>query len=80
MYLLQDAKNYLEEQLYPFTITHLIVFTIVTVFGYYLTDYLMHFKLLKWIYVGTLIVLIANLFKQGDDKKAAKDIFKLATI
>jgi hypothetical protein len=80
MYLLQDTKNYLEEQLYPFTITHLIIFTIITVIGYYLTDYLMHFRLLKWIYIGTLIVLIANLYKQGDDKKAAKDIFKLATI
>ena len=73
-------KTYLEEQLYPFTITHLITFTLFTAITYYITEYILKFKLLKWIYIGTLIVIIANLYRQGDDKKAAKDIFKLATL
>ncbi len=80
MFLLQNAKNYLEEQLYPFTITHLIIFITVTAITYYITEYILKFRLLKWIYVGTLSVLIANLYKAGDDKKAARDIFKLATL
>ena len=46
----------------------------------YISDYFLQFKLLKWIYIGTLIVLITNLYKHGDDKKVAKDLFKLATI
>ncbi len=78
--MFQEVKNYLEEQLHPFTITHLITFTVFTAITYYITEYIIKFKLLKWIYIGTLIVLIANLYKQGDDKKAAKDIFKLATL
>ena len=78
--MIQEAKNYLEEQLYPFTITHLIVFIIFTAITYYITEYILQFKLLKWIYVGTLTVLIASLYQQGDDVKVVRDIFKLATL
>ena len=78
--MLQEAKNYLEEQLYPFTITHLITFILFTAISYYVTEYILKLRLIKWIYIATLIVLIANLYKVGDDKKAAKDIFKLATL
>jgi hypothetical protein len=78
--MLQEAKNYLEEQLYPFTITHLITFILFTAISYYVTEYILKLRLLKWIYIATLIVLIANLYKVGDNKKAAKDIFKLATL
>jgi hypothetical protein len=78
--MFQEIKNYLEEQLYPFTITHLITFIVFTAITYYITEYILQFKLLKWIYIGTIIVLIASLYKQGDDVKAVRDIFKLATL
>lgn len=78
--MFQEIKKYLEEQLYPFTITHLITFTLFTAISYYVTEYILKLRLIKWIYIATLIVLIANLYKVGDDKKAAKDIFKLATL
>ena len=78
--MFQEIKNYLEEQLYPFTITHLIGFIIFTAISYYTTEYILQFKLLKWIYTETIIVLIASIYKQHDYVKAVRDIFKLATL
>jgi hypothetical protein len=75
MYLKDLATIYLKEQLYPFTITHLIIFIIFTAVTYYITDYFLKFKLIKWIYFGTCLVIAANLYNQGNDKEAAKDIF-----
>jgi hypothetical protein len=58
----------------------IIYFIIVTVISGLVLDYFFKYKLFKWLYFGTLTVIVINLLKQGDDKKAAADIFKLATI
>jgi hypothetical protein len=58
----------------------IIYFIIATVITGLILDYFLKYKLFKWLYFGTLTVIIVNLLKQGDDKKAAADIFKLATI
>ncbi len=80
MYLVDIATNYLHDKLYPFTIWHLITVLFVTAVTYYITEYFLGFKLVRWIYIGTLIVIGASMYKQGDGKDAAKDIFKLATL
>jgi len=58
----------------------IIYFIIVTVISGLVLDYFFKYKLFKWLYFGTLTVIVINLLKQGDDKKSAADIFKLATI
>lgn len=58
-------KNYVEQQIYPFTVKHILYFIIVTAVTYYITEYFIRFKLLKWIYFGTLIVIGANMLNQG---------------
>jgi hypothetical protein len=58
----------------------IIYFIIATVITGLILDYFLKYKLFKWLYFGTLTVIVINLLKQGDDKKAAADIFKLATI
>ena len=70
----------IREFIYPFTFQHMFLIIIGAIISTYVSDFFLSFRLLKWIYVGTLIVLITTLYKQGDNKKAAKDIFKLATI
>lgn len=70
----------LKQMLYPFTLKHLIYFIIITGITTYITEYFLKFKLLKWIYVGTVSVIIATLYNKGDDKDVALDVFKLATL
>ena len=71
--------NSIQQFIHPFTFEHILYiggFIITT----YITNFFLSFKLIKWIYIGTFIVLIANLYKQGNDKKVVKDLFKLATV
>lgn len=76
---IQVLKEYIINKLYPLTLTHLIYLLIVLGISYYITEYLLKIKLFKWVYVATFIVLIVSSFKEGDDARAVKDIFKLAT-
>lgn len=76
---IQVLKEYIINKLYPLTLTHLIYLLIVLGISYYITEYLLKIKLFKWVYVATFIVLTVSSFKEGDDARAVKDIFKLAT-
>lgn len=70
----------IKEYFYPFTFRHIFYIIGGFIITTYITNLFLSFKLLKWIYIGTFIVLIANLYKHGDDKKVVKDVFKLATV
>lgn len=63
-----------------FTFLHIFYFILITGITIFFVRSFLRFKLLKWIYFGVLIVSAANLYKGGNKKEAAVDIFKLATI
>ncbi len=75
-----DMIDSIRSQLYPFTLKHLMYFILITVITTYITEYFLRFRLLKWIYIGTLTVLVINLYKDGDKIGLADNIFKLATV
>ena len=66
--------------MFKISLDKIIYFIVITVISGFVLDYFLKYKLFKWLYFGTLTVIIVNLLKQGNDKKAAADIFKLATI
>ena len=72
--------DFFEQKLYPFTLKHLIYLALITIVTTYITEYVLRIRLLKWIYFGTVTVIIATLYNKGDDKAAALNIFRLATI
>jgi hypothetical protein len=76
--------QYSKEKYYPTDFKQFIYIIIYLLVTYYLTNYFLNFKLIKWIYIGTLLVGIATLFYEpyniNKDKKIIKDIFKLATV
>jgi hypothetical protein len=80
MYLTDTAANYLYDKFYPFTIWHVLSVILVTAITYYVTEYFIGFKLVRWIYIGTIIVIGASVYKRGDSKDAVRDVFKLATL
>jgi len=77
---LKNAVEGVRAQLYPFTIKHLLYFVVISGLTALISEHFFKFKLIKWIYVGTMIILAANLYKGGNTKQAAADIFRVATI
>lgn len=73
---IQYAKN----KLYPLTLSHIIYVIITSLILYYITEYFLRFHLIRWIYFGTLAVIAATLFHNGQPKEGAKELFKLAVI
>lgn len=83
--IINAALEYVQENIYPLTFRHLVYIGILTWISSHITSYFLNFRLVKWIYIGTIIVIIANIYNQGNELNAAttvtvKDIFKLATI
>ena len=74
------SVDYIKNKLYPFTFSHLIYVIITTVAVYYVTEYFLKFRLIRWVYFGTLTVIAATLFNSGEMKEGAKELFKLATL
>ena len=78
--MMSDWVKYIENMIKPFTLKHIIYLILVTAVTTYITEYILRIRLIKWIYVGTLVVIIATLYNQGDDKDAVFDAFKFVTI
>jgi hypothetical protein len=72
--------DYVKSKLYPFTLSHLIYAIITTVAVYYVTEYFLRIRLIRWIYFGTLAVIAATMFNNGEPAKGGAEIFKLVTI
>lgn len=80
---------YAKERYYPTTIAHFVYIIIYFIITFYVTDYFLNFKLFKWIYMGTIIVILITLYNKGennkyldrkDKKKVAMEVFNLATL
>ena len=80
MYLTDTAANYLYNKLYPFTVWHALSVIIVTAVTYFVTEYFLGFKLVRWIYIGTIIVIAASMYRDGNEDELVRDAFKLATL
>ncbi len=70
------AKKYAHEQLRQMTLYHVLSLIIITI----ITSIIIRIRLLKWIYVGTMTVIITSLYNTGQRIKAAEEVFKLVTI
>lgn len=72
--------NYVKNKLYPFTLSHLIYVIITSIVVYYITEYFLRFYLIRWIYFGTLTVIAATLFNNGEPKRGTSEIFKIVSV
>jgi hypothetical protein len=77
--VLSWGLEYARDKLYPFTLTHLIYVALTTVVVYFVTEYFLRFRLIRWIYFGTLTVAAAALFNDGKPREGAGEIFKMIT-
>ncbi len=71
-----NAKNYIRLQLQYITIYHIISLIIITI----LTSALIRVRLLKWIYVGVMIVTAVSMYKVGNHVGVGENIISLAIL
>jgi len=76
--LLQRGRDYIVENIYPFSFNHFIYFVLFTIVTTYITDYFLKYKLFKWIYFATVFVIIVTIYNSGNHTEAVFDTFKLA--
>ena len=56
------AKDDITKKLYPFTITHIISFIIITAITIYITEFFLRHTLIRWIYVSSIIVILVDVY------------------
>jgi hypothetical protein len=79
-YYLDKVKHHITRKLYPLTIQHLVYLVIITAVTFYVTGFFLQYRLLRWIYVGTMIVAVVTLYNAGDEDDAVDYAFKLVRI
>lgn len=61
----QYGKGFIEYQLYPMTTGHLLFIVLYSIFSIYFYRYLSQHPLLKWIYLGSIVIFIGTIYGDG---------------
>jgi hypothetical protein len=71
----------INKNMYPLTWQHATMIVVLAVAGYYVVHALFsRIPVLRYIYMGILVLFIVSLFHRGKKGKAAANIFKLALV
>ena len=75
-------KNYgigfIQYHTHPFTALHISFFLAYTIVTFFLYDYLFRYQLFKWMYIGSIIIVIGSIY--GDVKPASAAAFNLGIL
>jgi hypothetical protein len=74
------SKGFIQYHLNPMTTGHLLFIMIYTIFSIYFYDFLFRFPLLKWIYLGCVVIFIGTIYGDGRPPIAPPPNFKLGTL
>jgi hypothetical protein len=72
--------EWLKEQWDSFTIEHVLYLLAFSFVLSYITEYLLKFKEIRWIYYTVFIILLIKLVEGGHPFGAAETVYKLALI
>jgi hypothetical protein len=59
------GKGFVTHYYYPSTTGHLLFIIIYTIFSLYFYKYLFQYPLFKWIYLGSIIIVIGSVYGDG---------------
>ena len=71
------GKGFITYHLYPMTAGHLLFIAVYTVFSIYFYKYIFQYNLFKWIYLGSIIILIGSIYGDGVEKPSPPSNFKI---
>lgn len=75
-----EAIHLVNQNISPLTWQHALGIVALAMVGYYVMQWIVSYPLLRWAYMGVLVIFIANLFHRGEKGKAVVNIFKLAMV
>lgn len=61
----QYGKGFLHYHLHPMTTGRLVFIVIYIIFSIYFRNYIFQYPLLKWIYLGSIIIFIGTIYGDG---------------
>jgi hypothetical protein len=71
------GKGFVAYHLFPMTTGHVLFILIYTVVSIYLYKYLFQYNLFKWMYLGSIIILIGSIYGDGVQKPPHLSHFKI---
>jgi hypothetical protein len=71
------GKGFVTHHLHPMTTGHLLFIVLYTVFSIYFYNYLFRYNLFKWMYLGSIIILIGSIYGDGVGRSDAPSHFKI---
>jgi hypothetical protein len=72
--------GWLKEQWDELTFTHLIYLTVFSFILSYVTEYVLKFKQIRWLYYSVSILLLIKLFEGGHPIGGVESVYKLILI
>lgn len=77
--LYENSTQFIQRYYSPKNTDEFIKIGVYLLVTFYLTDYFMNFRLFKWIYLGTIIILLASWYKTANVIEKGKP-FKLGSM
>ena len=72
------GKGFVEYQLQQATTGYLLFFVLYNVLSIYFYRYLSEYPLLKWMYLGSIVIFIGTIYGDGIQPMTPPPTFKLA--
>jgi hypothetical protein len=71
------GKGFINYQLHPMTAGNLLFVVMYTIFSIYFYKYIFQYNLLKWMYLGSIIILISSIYGDGIGMMPQPSNFKI---
>ena len=60
----REGRGFVSRHYYPKNTKEIVSIGLYLLITFYLTDYFLNFRLFKWIYLGTIVILIASWYRE----------------
>jgi uncharacterized integral membrane protein len=72
--------NWLKEQWQELTVQHVLYLLLFSFILSYVTEYILKFKQIRWLYYTIVVVLLVKLFEDGHPIGGVESVYKLILI
>ena len=76
-HITEYSKGFITYQLHPITTGHVLFIIAYSIFSIYFYKYLFQYSLFKWMYLGSIIILISSIYGDGIGSQSSLPNFKI---
>jgi hypothetical protein len=75
-----QITNWLKEQWQQLTVEHVLYLLLFSFILSYVTEYILKFKQIRWLYYSVVVLLLIKLFEGGHPIGGVESVYKLILI